>query len=382
MSKSMGVYIIYKTQNNLTMHTPRKTRFKLLSTVFILLSAISFGAKSSVAQIANTISVDAKVDKARITVGDPVLYTVTITHSLETEIFPPDISSLDASEEDKPDVKNADKRPPEADAFAGFDFIEKGSSGPRKVEGGIEQEFWYRLRADLVGQYSFPAFPVRFNTNDPSGKKTPGQTVTPKVEVEILSVLNLRGEPTDIQGIKPLTRVSRDWLPYIIVIISILIILGMINWARKKWPKKNVEASSNIKPEISLSPDELALNNLKLLLSKELIQKGHFREFYFELSDIFRRYLGSRYSFPAIDWTTEEISTWLQSCRQLEEGSRQKALAILNDTDQVKFAKGETNADTCMVNVHSIEDFINQTKQIKLTPSDTETERTAETITS
>jgi hypothetical protein len=156
----------------------------------------------------------------------------------------------------------------------------------------------------------------------------------------------------------------------------------MINWARKKWPKKNVGAASNSKPEISLSPDELALNNLKHLLSKELIQKGHFREFYFELSDIFRRYLGSRYSFPAIDWTTEEISSWLQSCHQLDEDLRQNALSIFNDTDQVKFAKGETNADTCMANVHSIENFINQTKPIKLTPSISETEPKTETITS
>ncbi|MGV7220281.1 MAG: hypothetical protein ACQ9MH_02000 [Nitrospinales bacterium] len=366
------------------MRTPRKTCFTLLATLFTLIPLISFESNNSNAQNLNTISVNAAVDKAQSTVGDTILYTVTITHSPETEILPLEVSSPDLGESDKQSSNDPDseKRPPEADAFEGFDFIEKGLSGPRRVDDGIEQEFWYRLRADIVGQYTFPAFPVRFTTNDASGQKTPGQAVTPKVDIEILSVLNLRGEPTDIQGIKPLTRVNKDWLPYIIVIISILIILGLINWARKKWSKKDEDLISTSKQEIILSPDELALKNLKQLLSKDLIQKGNFREFYFELSDIFRRYLGSRYSFPAIDWTTEEISSWLRSCHQLDAGSKQKAQSILTDTDQVKFAKGETNADTCMVNVHSIEDFIYQTKQIKHTPSSSETDHKTETIAS
>jgi hypothetical protein len=364
------------------MHTPRKTCFKFISALSILLSLFFFLFTNSFAQSENTITVNAKVDKTQSTVGDSIIYTVTITHSLETKILPPDISSQKSTDENKPDLKNSDKHPPEADAFTGFDFIEKGSSEPHKVGGGIEQEFWYRLRADLVGQYTFPAFPVKFSTNDPSGQKTPGQTVTPKVELEILSVLNLRGEPTDIQGIKPLVRVNRDWLPYIIVIISILLILVIINWARKKWSKKDGASTTAPKLEIILSPDELALNSLKQLLAKELIQKGNFREFYFELSDIFRRYLGSRYSFPAIDWTTEEISSWLLNCRQLDQASRQRAQSLLDETDQVKFAKGETNADACLAKVHSIEDFINQTKQMKVAPSSSGDEQKPKTIAS
>jgi hypothetical protein len=194
------------------MRTPRKTGLTLFTATLILLTLIGYGLKESVAQNMPTISVNAQVDKAQATIGDTVTYTVTITHSPETEIFPPDVSSL---EEDKHDLEDSDsdKSPPEANAFSGFDFIKKGFSKPRKVKEGIEQDFWYRLRADIVGQYTFPAFPIRFNTNDPSGQKTPGQTATPKVDIEILSVLNLRGEPTDIQGIKPLTRVNKDWIP-------------------------------------------------------------------------------------------------------------------------------------------------------------------------
>jgi len=153
----------------------------------------------------------------------------------------------------------------------------------------------------------------------------------------------------------------------------------MINWVRKKWSKKD-EASGTSGPAITLSPDELALKNLNRLLSKGLIQDKNFREYYFELSDIFRRYLGSRYSFPAIDWTTEEISSWLHNCHSLDENERQKAQTILNDTDQIKFAKGETDPETCMKEMHSIEHFINLTKKIEIAQTNTETERKTEAL--
>jgi len=312
------------------------------------------------------ISVKAKVDKPRSTVGDTVTYTVTITHSADTEISAPDISAQDATEGDKPALKRPGpgKLSPKSDAFEGFEFIEKGRGNPSAVKGGTAQEFWYRLRADLVGQYTFPAFQISFTTPDASGQKTPGQIATPKVDAEILSVLHLRGDPKDIHGIKPLTKVNKDLYPYALIILAILSLLGLINWARKKWLGKSRPASGQPAREVALSPHELALKNLNLLLAKELFQKGQFREYYFELSEIYRRYLGSRYAFPAIDWTTEEISVWLHNSQSLKEGARQEAYSILSNTDRVKFAKGKTNAEACMGDMRSIKQFISLTMEI------------------
>ncbi len=312
------------------------------------------------------IVVTARVDKPRSTIGDTVTYTVTITHSADTNISAPNISAQVPPIIDKPDLK---KTAPESGAFEGFDFVEKGTGNPRKVKGLTTQDFWYRLRADLVGQYTFPAFSISFTTPDASGTQTPGQTATPKVDVEILSVLHLRGDPTDIHGIKPLTRVGKDLYLYALVILGILALAGLVNWARKKWSGKNLTAGGQTETRIMLSPHELALKKLNQLLAKDLIQQGQFREYYFELSEIFRRYLGSRYAFPAIDWTTEEISAWLQSSRSLQENIQQEARCILINTDRVKFAKGKSDSDACMEDMHLLKQFINQTKEKEITES-------------
>ena len=330
--------------------------------IFILLIAALPGCESKEVGLADgvPIAVTARVDKPQSTVGDTVTYTVTITHNADTKISAPDISAPGPAERDG--LKNP---VPESNAFEGFEFIEKGESKPRRAKGGATQEFWYRLRADLVGDYTFPAFQISFTTPDAGGKTTPGQTATPKVDVEILSVLHLRGEPTDIHGIKPLARVGKDWYPYVIVILAILALAGLVNWARKKWSGKTRRADGQTETNVIPSPHELALKNLDRLLAQGLVQNRQFREYYFALSEIFRRYLGTRYAFPAIDWTTEEISAWLLGQRSLHADIQREAGCILVNTDRVKFAKGDTDPEACMEDMRLIKNFISVTKEKK-----------------
>lgn len=329
----------------------RKIFTVILAALFVLIISSPFGcsSKKGAPPESAPITVEAEVDKTRSTVGDTVTYTVTITHSADTEVSAPVIPA------------------PESSAFEGFEFVEKGSGKPHKVDGRIVREFWYRLRADLVGQYTFPAFRINFSLPDAKGRKTPGQTAAPKVDAEILSVLHLRGEPTDIHGIKPLTKVSKDWYPYALIVLGFLALASLAKWARSKWRGKSRPSSEDSGTAIILNPHELALKNLNQLLAKQLIEKERYREYNFELSEIFRRYLGSRYSFPAIDWTTEEISAWLHETDILKEGQRQAACAILINTDRIKFAKGETDAEASMGDMRSIKQFVNLTMENEIT---------------
>ena len=185
-------------------------------------------------------------------------------------------------------------------------------------------------------------------------------------------MLHLRGEAKDIHGIKPLTRVGKDWYPYVIAILGILALAALANWARKKWSRKNWPADRQTETKVIPSPHELALKNLDQLLAQGLVQKNLFREYYFALSEIFRRYLGSRYAFPAIDWTTEEISAWLQGQRSLHADIQREARCILVKTDQIKFAKAETDPDACMDDMRLIKIFINMTKEKETAKSNSE----------
>ena len=88
-----------------------------------------------------------------------------------------------------------------------------------------------------------------------------------------------------------------------------------------------------------LSPQETAIQELEILKNKGLLERGLVREYYFELSEIFRRYLGARYKFQALDWTTEEIKDHLIISSSIEALFKGRIGAILEHTDLVKFAK-------------------------------------------
>ncbi len=301
-------------------------------------------AKGAAASDSPPISVEARVDKPLATVGDVVTYTIAITRNADTDFSQP-----------------------EPEAFEGFELLAMGAHPSISVKDVMVQEFWFRLRADLVGKYTFPAYPIDFQTPDAKGRRTPGQTATPKVDVEILSVLHLRGKPTDIHDIKPLVKVKKDWYPYILMTLAVAALIFLAQWGRRKWEKRIKPEREKVIPDIILSPHELAIIELNQLIAQGLLRKDQFREYYFKLSEIFRRYLGSRYSFPALDWTTEEISVQLNKLLGLNNDLRREACSILGNTDWVKFAKGETDADSCMADMEAIKNFISRTLKIETT---------------
>ncbi|MCH8287406.1 hypothetical protein IIB79_12940 [candidate division KSB1 bacterium] len=90
--------------------SPRKISPVIPAALFVLLISSPFGCSSKKAAPPESapITVEAEVDKPRSTVGDMVTYTVTITHSADTEVAAPVIPA------------------PESGAFEGFELIEKG----------------------------------------------------------------------------------------------------------------------------------------------------------------------------------------------------------------------------------------------------------------
>ena len=102
----------------------------------------------------------------------------------------------------------------------------------------------------------------------------------------------------------------------------------------------------------------MALKELETLKSKEWLKIGRTQEHFFELSEIFRRYLENRYEFPAQEWTTEEITAYFKHFHSLSDNLKLKARSILTQTDRVKFAKAEQAVDE----MQSIVNFIKEAK--------------------
>ena len=161
----------------------------------------------------SNISVDAKVDKTNITVGDVVTFSLTVKADKDIQFPIPDFNGQ----------------------FKGFDLIDNGVEKTQKKNGQRESVYWYQLRANLPGIYTISPISLNFMVPDPQNKdKTiQGQILTPEVIVEIKSILHLQGQPMDIRDIKSILDISGNWLRYLLIFLLVLAISGPIVWLWK-----------------------------------------------------------------------------------------------------------------------------------------------------
>mgnify|MGYP001163773695 FL=1 len=307
------------------------TKYKFISLLlyFLILSSTVVWANSP-------ITINAKVDKTQVTTGDIIVYTITLLHDTDLKSSMPDFSVIE-----------------------GFDILESLASEPRKAEGKIEQGYSVKLRADEVGLSTIPSIAVPFEIREnESAKPVPGEIRSPEVSVEITSVLRLQGEPADIRDIKGAVEVDRNWTPWLFwgMNLILLVICLYLFWKYRKVKHTPSTANAPVLPT-----HEIALRELDALKEKELLEHGEAREHFFELSEIYRRYLGARYHFPAPDWTTEEITQHFQKLKELEPSSRTEAVRILMKSDLIKFAK--VQAAPGSDEIKSVRKFITSTRE-------------------
>jgi len=111
---------------------------------------------------------------------------------------------------------------------------------------------------------------------------------------------------------------------------------------------------------------ELALEELDRLQREGLIVRGIYKEHYFKLSEIFRRYLERRFHFQAVEKTTEEILPEIKNLKGFDEHVKSDAEKFLYNTDLVKFAKHTPGKQQIDQEYQETVDFINKTKEEQL----------------
>ncbi len=285
------------------------------------------------------ISAETRVSQRQVTIGAVVIYSIVIRHDAGIHVLPPD---------------------PTAHFEKGFEYVDQGTSEPKEVEGQQEETFWFKFRADAVGFYNLPKIPIKFTGPSPDNPShpVPGTLQAPEAVIEIRSVLFQDGEPNDIKDIKPIIGAGLDWQRYLQwILLGLAAVAGFFWWFKQ--PKKTPAPVSTPVPD--LKPHEIALAELDRLLARKLLESGQFREHYFVLSEIFRRYLGFLLSIPALDWTTEEIGESISGSSELDAGVQQTILSLLPATDQVKFAKAPVELQTAFNHVEAVRDFIRTT---------------------
>lgn len=155
-----------------------------------------------------------------------------------------------------------------------------------------------------------------------------------EIETKRLYVKFFSTNPDMAKDIKDVKNVLYLKTNYFILILIILIICASI-FALYKYHKYRENIKSEL-IETKYTPFEWAKIRLRKLYQKDLIKNGFIKEYYFELTEIFREYLGKMYQTNALDMTKEELLDFLKK-KKVNYLSDIKN--YLYETDMVKFAK-------------------------------------------
>lgn len=187
-----------------------------------------------------------------------------------------------------------------------------------------------------TGRDTLPSLPLLW-------VRAPGETLVaysaPQV-VRVRSVLKGDASLKNLHGLKGVVSLARFrwWLWGLIALAALAV--AWAAWKYRRLLRRRVEAV--LEPAPPPLPPEVAFEKgLEELLQRELPEKGLVKEFYGELSLLFRRYLEDRYHFPAVEETRTEIIQRSLQVPEITENERRDLADWLAEGDMVKFAKME-----------------------------------------
>jgi len=256
------------------------------------------------------IEVETSVDKAEIYIGDLITYKVAITYDSTIELIPPplgaNLGAFDVKDY-QPDVET------------------------RLDDGRIKSETVFMLSTFTTGDYVIPPMPVLFNMPDSTKKAV----LAEPVPIKVLSMLENAGDSLDIKPLKAQYEFKRDYTRYYIWgALALVVLLGAVIFiwymVRKR---KRAEEPVDMRP-----PWEKAFERLAVLKENNYLAEERFKEYYFELTEIYREYLGRMFDIDVLEKTTEEF---LGEFAEIEIPPEllEHTARLLNHADLVKFAK-------------------------------------------
>ena len=249
---------------------------------------------------------EARVDTARVTLGDPVQLTLRLRH--------------------RPEEKPA--LPPPAKVLPGFFARLEEGAGPVAVNGVVEQVRRYELRLYSLGLHRIPPLPVTFI-------QASGDTLvrtTQPLEIEVVSVRR-DGEDVELGDIRPPVEIPGGvplWLAAMLAALLLAALAAAVYWLLQRRARRGEAAPV-------VAPTDYAAEFARIA-AMGLAERGDFKRHYSLLSDNMRRYLEAALQVDAMERTTDEIGAALRRI-ELEDPARAEVENFLRAADLVKFAR-------------------------------------------
>ena len=286
------------------------------------------------------VTVESRIDKSNITIGDTVRYTVRLTYEENVKVNWP---ALGAN-------------------LGAFEIRDYHKPEPRRVKGRMVEEISYTISTFDTGRFVIPPLALDYQI-PPDSLRRPLQT--DKLEIYVASMRP--SQDGDIRDIKAPWELPRDWKLIALIGGGIALLLLLAGLGYYFWRKRQGKTLLPMKAEPVRPAHAIALEALQRLRESDLLATGKIKAYYVELSEIIRRYIEGRYFVPALEQTTGELMDNLKAVA-LETNSRAMLQDLLERSDLVKFAKYEPMPNDHQHAWQLAESFVETTKLVILTP--------------
>ncbi len=268
------------------------------------------------------VEVKQTVAPEQVLLGEPFVRTLELSHAPE---------------------ERWELRPPTADgAFELLDVQRRRQDSPRQAT----TTFTVRLSAFELGELTLPPLQFEVATADgearwesPAAAVTVTSSLPPDAEEKGAGFYDIR--PPQVV---PVPSYTVFW------ILGGLLAAALLAYLLYRWWKRPRPLAA-LKPALPALPLEVRTRNaLDALAAEHLPEQGRSKEFYVQLTDIVRGYVGERYRVEALECTSRELVDRLRPVP--DDALPKEALAqFLFDADLVKFAKAERSPDQCQASL-------------------------------
>ena len=203
----------------------------------------------------------------------------------------------------------------------------------------------YLLTSFDTGKFTIPSFCVYKSLID--------SLITKPLDIHVLSIpLDTANQFFDIKPPKNIPLLARELVAYILYVLLFLLFVICVVFLIKYLIRKQVPNLVDLKPAIPI--DVYFLNALNDLEAKEYLKEEKYKDFYTELSEIFRGYLEMRFHIAALESSTHELKGLLSDLNIKDKWLS----SFFRNNDIVKFAKGIPSKKESYLFLESIKIFI------------------------
>lgn len=292
----------------------------------VLFVLMSFTVQTGFAQ-----EIKAEIDSTSIKIGEEIILSLEVkTDSTDVVVFPEkNFGMLEMIESYKVDTTYESAK---------YRLIKK-----------------YGLTQFDSGHYTIPPQTISINNRN-------FYTDSIAVEVRDVVVDTLKQK---MYQIKPAVQVKNpplNWERLLTWFIPLLILAGIVFYLIRR--KKLKEAADK-----QLPPYEEAIVALQKLDNSELLKENRSKEYYSSLTEIVKRYLDREVDESALESTSDELIERLQMHKQagnfdFDPQTIQKLAEIFKRADLVKFARMTQESGQAKADRITVEDIINETKEV------------------